>query len=129
MFSSLIKILRFGYPYRTFVFFNILFNILYALFNAISFLALMPMLEVLFGNKKAPIEMPSVESSNSYREYVFDSFRFQLADYAQDDALKALMLVIAFILTTFLLKNAFNYFAVFFIKFKVSSKSCSSSPG
>jgi subfamily B ATP-binding cassette protein MsbA len=77
----------------------------------------MPMLEVLFGNKKAPIEMPSVESSNSYREYVFDSFRFQIADYAQDDALKALMLVIGVILITFLLKNAFNYFAVFFITY------------
>lgn len=75
------------------------------------------MLEVLFGNKKAPIEMPSVENSNSYREYVFDSFRFQIADYAQDDALKALMLVIGVILITFLLKNAFNYFAVFFITY------------
>ena len=94
-----------------------MFNIFYALFNAISFLALLPMLEVLFGNKKAPIEMPSVESSSSYRDYVFDSFRFQLADYAQDDALKALMLVIVVILITFLLKNAFNYFAVFFITY------------
>ena len=75
------------------------------------------MLEVLFGNKKAPIEMPSVESSNSYREYVFDSFRFQLADYAQNDALKALMLVIGVILITFLLKNVFNYFAIFFITY------------
>ena len=75
------------------------------------------MLEVLFGNKKVPIEMPSVESSSSYRDYVFDSFRFQLADYAQDDALKALMLVIVVILITFLLKNAFNYFAVFFITY------------
>jgi len=90
---------------------------LYALFNAISFLALMPMLEVLFGNKKAPTEMPSFESSNSYREYVFDSFRFQIADYAQDDALKALMFVIGVILITFLLKNAFNYFAIFFITY------------
>lgn len=75
------------------------------------------MLEVLFGNKKAPIEMPSLENSNSYREYVFDSFRFHIADYAQDDALKALMLVIGVILITFLLKNAFNYFAVFFITY------------
>jgi subfamily B ATP-binding cassette protein MsbA len=115
--SPIKYILRYALPYKGYIALNIVFNILYALFNAISFLALMPMLEVLFGNKKAPIEMPSVESSNSYREYVFDSFRFQIADYAQDDALKALMLVIGVILITFLLKNAFNYFAVFFITY------------
>lgn len=115
--SPIKHILRYALPYKGYIALNIVFNILYALFNAISFLALMPMLEVLFGNKKAPIEMPSVESSNSYREYVFDSFRFQIAGYAQDDALKALMLVIGVILITFLLKNAFNYFAVFFITY------------
>ena len=48
MFTSLIKILRFGYPYKTFGFLNIFFNVLYAFFSALSFVSLIPMLKVLF---------------------------------------------------------------------------------
>tara|TARA_A100001015_G_scaffold8357_1_gene10273 strand:- start:2 stop:1825 length:1824 start_codon:yes stop_codon:yes gene_type:complete len=110
-------ILRYALPYKGYIALNIVFNVLFALFNAISFLALMPMLEVLFGNNIAPLEMPTLKGSESYREYVFDSFRFQIAHYAQDDAVKALMLVIGGVLITFLLKNLFNYFAVFFITY------------
>ena len=115
--SPIRYILRYALPYKGYIALNIVFNVLYALFNAISFLALMPMLEVLFGNNKAPLEMPTLKGSESYREYVFDSFRFQIAHYAQDDAVKALMLVIGGVLITFLLKNLFNYFAVFFITY------------
>ena len=115
--SPIRYILRYALPYKGYIALNIVFNILYALFNAASFLALMPMLEVLFGKNKAPVEIPTPESSNSYREYIFDSFRFQIADFAQEDAVKALMLVIGIILITFLLKNIFNYFAIFFITY------------
>ena len=115
--SPLRYILRYVLPYKGYIALNIVFNILYAFFNAASFLALMPMLEVLFGKNKTQIEMPTREISNSYLEYIFDSFRFQIADYAKGDATKALMLVIGVILITFLLKNLFNYFAVFFITY------------
>ncbi len=115
--SPIRYILRYALPYKGYIALNIVFNVLFALFNAISFLALMPMLEVLFGNNIAPSEMPTLKGSESYREYVFDSFRFQIAHYAQDDAVRALMLVIGGVLITFLLKNLFNYFAVFFITY------------
>ena len=115
--SPIRYILRYALPYKGYIALNIVFNILYALFNAASFLALMPMLEVLFGKNKTPVEIPTPENSNSFLEYIFDNFRFQIAAYAQDDAVKALMLVIGVILTTFLLKNIFNYFAVFFITY------------
>ena len=96
--SPIRYILRYALPYKGYIALNIVFNILYALFNAASFLALMPMLEVLFRNNEAPMAMPTRESSNSYQEYLFDSFRFQIADYAKGDATKALMLVIGMIL-------------------------------
>ncbi|MDG1723736.1 MAG: ABC transporter ATP-binding protein [Flavobacteriaceae bacterium] len=115
--SPIRYILHYALPYKGYIALNIVFNILYAFFNAASFLALLPMLEVLFGKDKNPVEMPTSASSNSFLEYIFDSFRFQIAAYAQDDAVKALMLVIGLILTTFLLKNIFNYFAVFFITY------------
>ena len=115
--SPIRYILRYALPYKGYIALNIVFNLLYAFFNAASFLALMPMLEVLFGNNKTPVEIPTPENSNSFLEYIFETFRFQIAAYAQDDAVKALMLVIGVILTTFLLKNIFNYFAVFFITY------------
>ncbi len=42
------KILLFALPYKRFAFLNIFFNALYALFSALSFVALIPMLNVLF---------------------------------------------------------------------------------
>ena len=95
--SPIRYILRYALPYKGYIALNIVFNILYGLFNAASFLALKPMLEVLFGNNEAPAAMPTREISNSYQEYIFDSFRFQIADYAKGDATKALMLVIGVI--------------------------------
>ena len=46
------KIFRFAKPYKKYMYLNIFFNILYALFSAISFVALIPMLTVLFKEDK-----------------------------------------------------------------------------
>jgi subfamily B ATP-binding cassette protein MsbA len=43
------KIFKYAKPFKKYIYLNIFFNILYALFSALSFLSLMPMLEVLFG--------------------------------------------------------------------------------
>jgi len=115
--SPIRYILRYVLPYKGYIVLNIVFNLLYAVFNAISFLALMPMLEVLFQKGKVPTEMPILNESIAYRDYVFDSFRFRVAQYAENNSLKALMFVIGVILITFFLKNLFNYLAVFFITY------------
>ena len=44
MYSSFFKILLIGTPYRKYAFLNILFNCFYALFSALSFISLIPML-------------------------------------------------------------------------------------
>ena len=49
------KIFRFAKPYSKYMALNIFFNVLYAFFNAFSFLVLMPMLEVLFGENRQSI--------------------------------------------------------------------------
>ena len=50
-------------PYKRQAFLNIFFNILYSLFSALSFVALIPMLDVLFG-KAQPITEAPVYSGN-----------------------------------------------------------------
>ena len=111
------KIFRFAKPYSKYMALNIFFNILYAFFNAFSFLVLMPMLEVLFGENRAVYTKPSFSSALDFKTYVSDRMSFEVTRYAGEDPQRALLLVISLILVTFLLKNLFNYIALFFITF------------
>ena len=111
------KIFRFAEPYSKYMALNIFFNVLYAFFNAFSFLVLMPMLEVLFGENRAVYSKPSFSSALDFKTYVSDRMSFEVTRYAGEDPQRALLLVISLILVTFLLKNLFNYIALFFITF------------
>ncbi len=111
------KIFRFAKPYSKYMALNIFFNVLYAFFNAFSFLVLMPMLEVLFGENRAVFTKPSFSSDLDFKTYVSDRMSFEVTRYAGEDPQRALLLVISLILVTFLLKNLFNYIALFFITF------------
>jgi subfamily B ATP-binding cassette protein MsbA len=111
------KIFRFAKPYSKYMALNIFFNVLYAFFNAFSFLVLMPMLEVLFGENRAVYTKPSFSSALDFKTYVSDRMSFEVTRYAGEDPQRALLLVISLILVTFLLKNLFNYIALFFITF------------
>jgi len=111
------KIFRFAKPYSKYMALNIFFNILYAFFNAFSFLVLMPMLEVLFGENRAVYTKPSFSGALDFKTYISERMSFEITLYASDDPKRALVLVISLILVTFLLKNLFNYIALFFITF------------
>ena len=111
------KIFRFAKPYSKYMALNVFFNILYAFFNAFSFLVLMPMLEVLFGENRAVYTKPSFSGALDFKTYISERMSFEITLYASDDPKRALVLVISLILVTFLLKNLFNYIALFFITF------------
>ena len=57
------KILKYAFPYKASAIHNVIWNILYALFSTLSFLAFIPMLEILFGNTKR------IEKQPIYSEY------------------------------------------------------------
>ena len=111
------KIFRFAKPYSKYMALNIFFNVLYAFFNAFSFLVLMPMLEVLFGENRSVYTKPSFSGTLDFKTYVSDRMSFEVTRFAGEDPQRALILVISLILVTFLLKNLFNYIALFFITF------------
>jgi subfamily B ATP-binding cassette protein MsbA len=77
----------------------------------------MPMLEVLFGENRAVYTKPSFSGALDFKTYVSDRMSFEVTRYAGEDPQRALLLVISLILVTFLLKNLFNYIALFFITF------------
>lgn len=115
--DSFKRIFKFGKPYKRFIFLNIFFNILYAIFSALSFLSLMPMLEVLFGNSSKVYENPDFDDLSSFGNNLEAWLNFQVSSFANNDPNKALMFVILTILILFFLKNLFNYLAMYFITF------------
>jgi len=111
------KILRFAKPYKKYGILNIFFNVLYALFSALSFAALIPMLNVLFEKDEPVTEFPVYSGISNLKEFIIDYLGFHVTQYAGDDKMKALILVIGLVLVLFLLKNLFNYLAMYFITF------------
>jgi subfamily B ATP-binding cassette protein MsbA len=111
------KIFGFAKPFKKYMALNVFFNILYAFFNAFSFLVLMPMLEVLFGENRVVETKPSFNSAMDFKSFVSDRMNYEVTRFSNDDPEHALLLVISLILVTFFLKNIFNYAALFFITF------------
>mgnify|MGYP000942728976 CR=1 FL=1 len=69
------KILRYALPYKRYAFLNIFFNILYAVFSALSFVVLMPLFEVIFKtDEKIVYEKPIFEGFTSGMEYLNNYF-------------------------------------------------------
>ena len=65
--KNLIKLFPFTKPYQSHIFWNVTYNVLYALFSTISMLTLLPMLEVLFGKTK---EIEKYKSKEKMKEMV-----------------------------------------------------------
>ena len=111
------KIMRFARPYWRFIGLNIAFNVLYALFSALSFVALIPMLEVLFGTTKKVSTPPTYTGLTNLKFYLTEWMNFQVSSQVDQNPQNALLFSIGLILVLFFLKNLFNYLALYFITF------------
>ncbi|WP_335964495.1 ABC transporter ATP-binding protein [Galbibacter sp. PAP.153] len=113
------QILRFAKPYRKYGYLNIFFNVMYALFSALSLIALFPMLNVLF--KTVPPIKAAPEFTGDLKAFILDSVNYKLNTYIEsngsDGEMKALLFSCLLIIGLFLLKNVSNYLAMFFITF------------
>ncbi|MEC4114326.1 ABC transporter ATP-binding protein [Myroides pelagicus] len=112
------KIIRFAIPYKKYAFLNIFFNILYALFSALSFVALIPMMTILFGDEKKITTPPVYTDIWHIKDYLENYMSFYITQHSTENgAQNTLMIMAAFIISLFLLKNLFNYWAMYFITF------------
>jgi len=112
------KIIRFALPYKIYGFLNIFFNILYALFSALSFMALIPMLDVLFKPDAIKIsEKPVYLGISEISKWGKDYLNYYISSVAGDNNQKALLIVITLVISLFFFKNIFNYLAMYFITF------------
>lgn len=112
------KILRYAYPYKRYAFLNIFFNILYAVFSTLSFLALIPVLQVIFSDQREVGEVPVYQGITDLTGYIQDSMSYHLVIFINKYGdFKVLMLMIGIIIAIFLLKNLSNYMAMFYSTF------------
>ena len=93
---------------------NVLFSALYALFSAIAFFSLMPMLEVLFNGTNQTLIKPTLDSSLNLGSFLENWLNYQVVVFSGDDNQKAILFVVFVVIFLFFLKNVFNYFALFF---------------
>lgn len=111
------QIFAFAKPYYHFIALNIVFNIFYALFSALSFVAMIPMLDVLFGQTQKTTSPPQYSGLSELDDYLIQKLNYILSSAMEKDPLNGLLLSIGLILVLFFLKNMFNYFALFFMTF------------
>ncbi len=112
------KIIPFILPYKKYAYLNILFNVLYAFFGTLSFLALMPMMDVLFGQASKIYELPTYEGIFSLKKYLGDYLNYYLTITTEVYGIgTTLSILVVGIISIFLLKNLCDYFAMFFITF------------
>tara|TARA_A100001015_G_scaffold277258_1_gene336268 strand:- start:10242 stop:12062 length:1821 start_codon:yes stop_codon:yes gene_type:complete len=111
------KILRFGLPYKKFAFLNILFNVLYAFFSALAYVAMIPMMQILFGTTPKINVAPTYSDILEIKNFIEDYLNYKITQYMEQDSGMGLLFVISLIISLFFLKNIFNYLAMFFITF------------
>jgi len=106
------KIIPFTKPYRSHVTWNVIFNILYALFSTLSFIALIPMMNVLFDTSEKVTKMPVYTSIYDITKFAKEYLYYYITLLSEQNGKQfALVLVIAIVIVTFLFKNLFNYLA------------------
>lgn len=107
------KIIPYLKPYKSSVILNIIFNILYALFSTLSFISLIPMLDVLFKDAEKVVEKPVYEGIWHISSYGKEYLYYYITKLTEENGAQyALLLVVCIVISTFLLKNLFNYLAL-----------------
>ena len=82
--QNLKKIIPFAKKFKGHIFWNVTFNVLYALFSTLSFVALFPLMEVLFKMNERVIELPKytgIMNIGSYGKQYLQYYVTKLSDY------------------------------------------------
>lgn len=99
-------------PFKNHVVWNIVYNILYALFGTLSFVTLIPMMKVLFDQTERVTVEPVYTGIGNLFKYLEQLFYFKLTSLTDQGSPQiALLYVVALVIVTFLLKNLAGYLA------------------
>ncbi|RYG54612.1 MAG: ABC transporter ATP-binding protein [Chitinophagaceae bacterium] len=111
--SSFTKIIPFGKPYKKYALLNIFFNVLYALFSTLSFIALIPMINVLFDQTQRNTIKPVYKGISDIKDYLTNSLSYFVTTNTDTHGEgSTLAYMVGGIIALFLLKNLFDYLAM-----------------
>ena len=114
--QNITKLIPYTKPYKSHIIWNVIYNILYALFSTLSMITMFPLLEVLFKKSSAVIKAPTYSGIQNIGQYGKDWLFFTISDLNQKQGPQfALLLAVVLVIVTFLLKNLFNYLASYHI--------------
>jgi subfamily B ATP-binding cassette protein MsbA len=112
------RIFPFVIPYKKYAYMNIFFNVLYALFSTLSFVSLIPMMQVLFDQTKRNTAMPVYKGIWELKKYGEDYLSYYITHTTDTFGVgRTLTIMVVIIISIFLLKNLCDYLAMFFITF------------
>ena len=115
--SYFTRVLKYGIDYSYYALLNVFFNILYAIFSALAFVSFIPMLDVLFKQTEKVYSKPNYTGIGDIREYTENYFNYYLSNQLETDISSTLILVVGIVIFFFLMKNIFNYLALYNITF------------
>ena len=108
--ENLKKIIPFAKKYKSNVVWNVIHNVLYALFGTIGMVMIFPVLKVLFGNEEKITELPVYEGITTIDSYLNDTLFYYVNYYSETYGDNyALLLTVSLVVITFLFKNVFGY--------------------
>ena len=111
-------ILNYEKGYRKYTVLNVVFNILYAIFNVLSVLAFIPVLGILFGTENKVTIKPAYEGITEIGSYLKDSFYHYISiKIDTEGTINTLLFICLLALSLFFLKNFFRYLASYSITF------------
>jgi subfamily B ATP-binding cassette protein MsbA len=112
------KIFPFIIPYKKYAYCNIFFNVLYALFSTLSFMSLIPMMQVLFDQTKRNTTIPIFKGMWEFKKYAEEYLSYYITNTTDTFGVGYTLSIMVFvIISIFLLKNLSDYLAMFFITF------------
>ncbi|AMC10456.1 antibiotic ABC transporter ATP-binding protein [Lutibacter profundi] len=112
------KIIAYAKPYTKFAWLNILFNILYAIFNVLTIVAFIPVLNILFKQQNKIEAAPVYKGIFSLGKYAQDSFYYFISQKIETEGvINTLVFVCLLTLFLFFFKNFFRYLASFSLSF------------
>jgi len=112
------KILSYTKPYYNYAWLNILFNVMYAIFNVLTIIAFIPVLNILFKQENVVSKVPVYGGISTLGDFLKDKFYYFISQtIIQDGVIEALFIVCMISICLFFLKDLFKYLASFALAF------------
>ena len=112
------EILKFAKPYSKYAWLNIVFNMLYAVFNVLSVLSFIPVLGILFGKEEKTYAKPVYTSIVDLFDYLKASLNYKVTSLIDSGGIEQALLFICLLsFSMFFLKNLFRYLASYTLVF------------